>query len=166
MFWSYSQKIFSCLKHHQVHFVLSKLWLKILLKKSYALSRFKFLIHPNQSIWALKQWTWKKSWKIIPLNHIACRTRSALLIEPLRPERFFIRTFNSTSLYILSVCEVCYSNIHNYFRTKEKFCSSQQPLDIQSITIHFFSQFYYNEWTLGMWVLSMSLLPILQQCNI
>jgi len=35
------------------------------------------------------------------------RTRHALIIEPYRPERFYIRTFNSTSLYILSVCEVC-----------------------------------------------------------
>jgi len=35
------------------------------------------------------------------------RTRHAVIIEPLRPERFFIRTFNNTPLYILSVCEVC-----------------------------------------------------------
>ncbi|XP_023346769.1 CD109 antigen [Eurytemora carolleeae] len=35
------------------------------------------------------------------------RTRQALIIEPQRPEKFFIRTFNSTALYILSVCEVC-----------------------------------------------------------
>ena len=35
------------------------------------------------------------------------RTRQALLIEPMRPERFFIRVFNSTPLYILSICEVC-----------------------------------------------------------
>ncbi len=28
-------------------------------------------------------------------------------MEPLRPERFVARTFNSTPLYILSVCEVC-----------------------------------------------------------
>ncbi len=28
-------------------------------------------------------------------------------MEPLRPERFFVRTFNATSLYILSICEVC-----------------------------------------------------------
>ncbi|XP_023330073.1 CD109 antigen [Eurytemora carolleeae] len=35
------------------------------------------------------------------------RTRQVLLIEPQRPEKFVIRTFNSTSLYILSVCEVC-----------------------------------------------------------
>ena len=39
--------------------------------------------------------------------HSVPRTRHALIIEPLRPERFFIRTFNATSLYILSVCEVC-----------------------------------------------------------
>jgi len=35
------------------------------------------------------------------------RTRQAVILEPLRPERFFVRTFNATSLYILSVCEVC-----------------------------------------------------------
>ena len=35
------------------------------------------------------------------------RTRQAIILEPLRPERFFIRTFNATSLYILSICEVC-----------------------------------------------------------
>jgi len=35
------------------------------------------------------------------------RTRHAVIIEPFRPERFQIRTFNSTPLYILSVCEVC-----------------------------------------------------------
>ncbi len=31
----------------------------------------------------------------------------AVIVEPLRPERFFVRTFNATSLYILSICEVC-----------------------------------------------------------
>merc|ERR1719284_1676755 len=35
------------------------------------------------------------------------RTRQAVIVEPLRPERFEIRTFNATSLYILSICEVC-----------------------------------------------------------
>ncbi len=30
-----------------------------------------------------------------------------MIVEPLRPERFFVRTFNATSLYILSICEVC-----------------------------------------------------------
>ena len=35
------------------------------------------------------------------------RTRQAVLVEPLRPERFEIKTFNATSLYILSICEVC-----------------------------------------------------------
>ena len=35
------------------------------------------------------------------------RTRQAVIVEPLRPERFFVRTFNATSLYILSICEVC-----------------------------------------------------------
>ena len=34
------------------------------------------------------------------------RTRQAVIVEPLRPERFFVRTFNATSLYILSICEV------------------------------------------------------------
>ena len=36
------------------------------------------------------------------------RTRQAVIVEPLRPEHFFVRTFNATSLYILSICEVCY----------------------------------------------------------
>merc|ERR1711878_178312 len=35
------------------------------------------------------------------------RTRQAVIIEPLRPEKFYVRTFNATSLYILSICEVC-----------------------------------------------------------
>ena len=35
------------------------------------------------------------------------RTRQAVIIEPLRPERFYVKTFNATSLYILSICEVC-----------------------------------------------------------
>ena len=35
------------------------------------------------------------------------RTRQAVIMEPLNPERFFVRTFNATSLYILSICEVC-----------------------------------------------------------
>ena len=35
------------------------------------------------------------------------RTRQAVILEALRPERFFVRTFNATSLYILSICEVC-----------------------------------------------------------
>merc|ERR1739846_163237 len=35
------------------------------------------------------------------------RTRQAVIVEALRPERFFVRTFNATSLYILSICEVC-----------------------------------------------------------
>ena len=35
------------------------------------------------------------------------RTRQAIIVEPLRPERFYVRTFNATSLYILSICEVC-----------------------------------------------------------
>ncbi|TRY72565.1 hypothetical protein TCAL_06513 [Tigriopus californicus] len=35
------------------------------------------------------------------------RTRQAILVEPYRPERFVIKTFNATSLYILSICEVC-----------------------------------------------------------
>ena len=34
------------------------------------------------------------------------RTRQAVIVEPLRPEHFFVRTFNATSLYILSICEV------------------------------------------------------------
>ena len=35
------------------------------------------------------------------------RTRQAVIIEPLRPEKFYVKTFNATSLYILSICEVC-----------------------------------------------------------
>ncbi|CAB4065523.1 CD109 [Lepeophtheirus salmonis] len=38
-------------------------------------------------------------------NHT--RTRQAIIIETINPERFFyIRTFNSTSLHVLSICEV------------------------------------------------------------
>jgi len=35
------------------------------------------------------------------------RTRQAMLVEPLRPEKFEILSFNTTTLYTLSVCEVC-----------------------------------------------------------
>ena len=42
------------------------------------------------------------------------RTRQAVIVEPLRPEHFFVRTFNATSLYILSICEVrgCVRNLN------------------------------------------------------
>ena len=35
------------------------------------------------------------------------RTKQAVVVEQLRPERFYVHTFNATSLYILSICEVC-----------------------------------------------------------
>jgi len=35
------------------------------------------------------------------------RTRQAVIIEPLRPEKFYVKPFNATSLYVLSICEVC-----------------------------------------------------------
>ena len=44
--------------------------------------------------------------RYLPVANLT-RTRQAVILEPLRPERFFVRTFNATSLYILSVCEVC-----------------------------------------------------------
>ena len=34
------------------------------------------------------------------------RTRQAVIIEPLRPEKFYVKPFNATSLYVLSICEV------------------------------------------------------------
>ena len=34
------------------------------------------------------------------------RTRQAVIIEPLRPEKFYVKTFNATNLYVLSICEV------------------------------------------------------------
>jgi hypothetical protein len=34
------------------------------------------------------------------------RTRQAVLLEPLRPEKFLIRHLDSTPLYGLSICEV------------------------------------------------------------
>ena len=51
--------------------------------------------------------------RYFPVANIT-RTRHAVIIEPLRPERFFIRTFNATSLYILSVCDVCGSYQYPY----------------------------------------------------
>ena len=47
----------------------------------------------------LSQFLWRMRVNSILIRH-------AVIIEPLRPERFQIRTFNSTPLYILSVCEV------------------------------------------------------------
>ena len=44
--------------------------------------------------------------RYLPVANLT-RTRQAVIIEPLNPERFFVRTFNATSLYILSICEVC-----------------------------------------------------------
>ena len=86
------------------------------------------------------------------------RTRQAVLIEPLRPERFTVskreggawkfhliihsrgkimlptyhpqvRTFNATSLYILSICEVCGSYQCPYC----PFYSSAPPLASSAI---------------------------------
>jgi len=45
-------------------------------------------------------------WRYFPVANMS-RTRQVLLIEPLRPERFTITTYNSTSIWILSVCNVC-----------------------------------------------------------
>ena len=71
-------------------------------------------------------------------TYVIFRTRHAVIIEPLRPERFFIRTFNSTSLYILSVCEVW--------------------------TLKFLKAclFTFSLILLGLWLLSVPLLSILQ----
>ena len=44
--------------------------------------------------------------RYLPVANLT-RTRQAVIFEPFRPERFFVRTFNATSLYVLSVCEVC-----------------------------------------------------------
>ena len=44
--------------------------------------------------------------RYLPVANLT-RTRQAVIIEPFNPERFFVRTFNATSLYILSICEVC-----------------------------------------------------------
>ena len=58
------------------------------------------------------------------------RTRQAVIVEPLRPERFFVRTFNATSLYILSICEVCGSYQCPYcpFYSSGDFFSANWPL--------------------------------------
>merc|ERR1711934_252453 len=52
------------------------------------------------------------------------RTRQAVIIEPLRPEKFYVKPFNATSLYVLSICEVCGSYQCPYC----PFYSSSQPL--------------------------------------
>ena len=44
--------------------------------------------------------------RYLPVANLT-RTRQAVIFEAYKPERFFIRTFNATSLYILSICEVC-----------------------------------------------------------
>ena len=46
------------------------------------------------------------------------RTRQAVIVEPLRPEHFFVRTFNATSLYILSICEVRVHSELLFFRVR------------------------------------------------
>ena len=57
------------------------------------------------------------------------RTRQAVIVEPLRPEHFFVRTFNATSLYILSICEVCTTSGHSFFiiRDIDIFCRGTVP---------------------------------------
>ena len=57
------------------------------------------------------------------------RTRQAVIIEPLRPEKFHVTTFNATSLYILSICEVCGSYQCPYC----PFYSSSNPLILHPI---------------------------------
>ena len=71
------------------------------------------------------------------------RTRQAVILEPLRPERFFVRTFNATSLYILSVCEVCGSYQCPYCPT---FSSSISVIPGQlflAISVTFSSLFHF-----------------------
>ena len=57
------------------------------------------------------------------------RTRQAVIIEPLRPEKFYVKTFNATSLYILSICEVCGSYQCPYC----PFYSGSQPLNLSPV---------------------------------
>ena len=70
---------------------------------------------PGKTIWYLdhvpdyNQCFSHKIRRYYPVANLT-RTRHAVIIEPLRPERFQIRTFNSTPLYILSVCEVSSQN--------------------------------------------------------
>jgi len=70
--------------------------------------------NPAATVWFLDSvpnvtrclsWTVKRYFPVANLT----RTRQAVLAEALRPERFTVRTFNATSLYVLSVCEVCAS---------------------------------------------------------
>ena len=75
------------------------------------------------------------------------RTRQALIIEPLRPERFYIRTFNSTSLYILSVCEVCqphiYLSFYSNFNCRFVAHISVHTAHITALPIHHLSRGWY-----------------------
>jgi len=59
-----------------------------------------------ESIQPEQQCFWHTIRRYFPVANLT-RTRQAVLIEPLRPERFHVKTFNATSLYILSICEVC-----------------------------------------------------------
>ena len=69
------------------------------------------------------------------------RTRQAVLVENLRPERFFIRTFNATSLYILSICEVCGSYECPYCPYYSNAISLQ--CNIITLTFLFVFQYYH-----------------------
>jgi len=70
------------------------------------------VLKPGKTIWYLEHVPSKMQCfthtvrRYFPVANLT-RTRQAVIIEPLRPEKFYVRTFNATSLYILSICEVC-----------------------------------------------------------
>jgi len=70
------------------------------------------VLKPGKTIWYLEHVPAKMQCfthtvrRYFPVANLT-RTRQAVIIEPLRPEKFYVRTFNATSLYILSICEVC-----------------------------------------------------------
>ncbi|XP_071744217.1 CD109 antigen [Lepeophtheirus salmonis] len=74
-------------------------------------------------------------------NHT--RTRQAIIIETINPERFFIRTFNSTSLHVLSICEVCgsyqcpYCPTYSGWKRKQDFLYLFKLLPIFSLLINY-----------------------------
>ena len=53
------------------------------------------------------------------------RTRQAVIIEPLRPEKFYVKTFNATNLYVLSICEV-----RQIEKNTWKYCGEKKRLDL------------------------------------
>ena len=60
------------------------------------------------------------------------RTRQAVIIEPLRPEKFYVKTFNATSLYILSICEVRERDI----ATNPEICKSKCKPELEMNNNH------------------------------